>query len=396
MLFNIKYILFTVIRYLSYIQNRLSARHTAYYIATESFTIGIISTIILIFYGISIIQVVTSISTFFIFSFVIYLILYARSKPNSPAIIEINKYIIVILLFLSQIPVIFSYTVTRSVIVLPISAVIFIYTILLINRNKKYTNGSEFFVNQYSDVYDNWVEASVCLENAIKNMDTDNDFRTYYWGLRAEWLYNNIVHREKLQFRIISSELSTASNIISASAIADSKSDKDIYKNEAYRALSEAKQSAKKQICDNCKNQLKGGSIYGYEEKNNICSNCNKMNSFGSIGVNKTQSHNRTQNKKETENIYEDKYQNSDYGEQRSENYKYRKRNRKNKNEELDKEVKDAFDIFDVDKNINLSELKEVYREKVKYSHPDSGGSAKEFKKVNDAYNIIRDYIKTR
>lgn len=394
----LKSILYEVVRLISLFQNRLSAKHTAYYISIESLFFGILSTFILtIIFKLSVVDIVTSMSTFILYSIIVYIILYSRSKPNSPSIVELNKYAIIIIFSISQLPVLFSYQITESSILIPISGIILVYTVILINRNRKYLKEPEFFVNDYSKVYDYWVEGSVCLENAIDNMQKNNNIRTYYWGLRSEWTYNIITNNESMQFQVIASELSTASNIISASAISNNKNDKNIYINEAYRALSEALDSSYDQICDNCGRQLRAGSIYGYEKKDNICSNCNKISDYGSLNVDEK----NVSDAKRDKNRYEDKYNNKKRekkkfnNRRKREKRKYRSSNSKNSDDKdnLNASTKNSLEILGLDKDVNVRQLKKSYRKKVKKAHPDSGGSAEKFKEVNEAYNTVRNYI---
>ena len=49
------------------------------------------------------------------------------------------------------------------------------------------------------------------------------------------------------------------------------------------------------------------------------------------------------------------------------------------------------YDILGVRKGATAGELKRAYRAKAQRAHPDKGGSAHEFWRVNNAYQILRD-----
>lgn len=56
-------------------------------------------------------------------------------------------------------------------------------------------------------------------------------------------------------------------------------------------------------------------------------------------------------------------------------------------NKSMSEEV--AYEILNVDSSTSQSEIKSQYREKVKSTHPDTGGSAEEFKKVKQAFTVL-------
>jgi len=49
------------------------------------------------------------------------------------------------------------------------------------------------------------------------------------------------------------------------------------------------------------------------------------------------------------------------------------------------------YDILDVDSNTDLESIEGAYRERVKETHPDHGGSSKEFQLVQQAYEEIKE-----
>lgn len=57
--------------------------------------------------------------------------------------------------------------------------------------------------------------------------------------------------------------------------------------------------------------------------------------------------------------------------------------------ESLNKET--AYEILDLDPPVSQSKIKSQYRKKVKDTHPDTGGSTEEFKRVKEAYSVLSD-----
>lgn len=51
----------------------------------------------------------------------------------------------------------------------------------------------------------------------------------------------------------------------------------------------------------------------------------------------------------------------------------------------------DARRTLGVEAGVSESDLKSAYRERVKETHPDSGGDEEEFKRVNRAYETLKD-----
>jgi len=54
----------------------------------------------------------------------------------------------------------------------------------------------------------------------------------------------------------------------------------------------------------------------------------------------------------------------------------------------------DYYSILGVTKNSTPDEIKKAYRKLVKDHHPDRGGDAEQFKKINEAYEVLKDQQK--
>jgi curved DNA-binding protein CbpA len=50
-----------------------------------------------------------------------------------------------------------------------------------------------------------------------------------------------------------------------------------------------------------------------------------------------------------------------------------------------------AYDILHISPPATQSEITAQYRERVKDAHPDTGGSAEEFKRVKEAYTVLSE-----
>lgn len=49
------------------------------------------------------------------------------------------------------------------------------------------------------------------------------------------------------------------------------------------------------------------------------------------------------------------------------------------------------YEILGIDKNADQNQIKKAYRDLVKKHHPDRGGDPEHFKKINEAYEILKD-----
>lgn len=58
---------------------------------------------------------------------------------------------------------------------------------------------------------------------------------------------------------------------------------------------------------------------------------------------------------------------------------------------EVNKIMKDYYKVLGVDKNASQDEIKKAYRKLAHKHHPDRGGEEDEFKKINEAYQVLSD-----
>lgn len=58
--------------------------------------------------------------------------------------------------------------------------------------------------------------------------------------------------------------------------------------------------------------------------------------------------------------------------------------------------AKSYYDILGVEKDASQDEIKIAYKERVKESHPDHGGSSEDFIKITEAYETLKDEDKRK
>ena len=51
----------------------------------------------------------------------------------------------------------------------------------------------------------------------------------------------------------------------------------------------------------------------------------------------------------------------------------------------------DHYEILGVARGASAAEIKKAFRAKAKQHHPDKGGEAQTFKKINEAYEVLSD-----
>lgn len=381
---------FYTIKKIATLQQFLSAKHTAYYLSSESLFFGILTAVSAYLIGlVTTAEVIFLFCSFLVFSVFSYVILKIRKDKAEPAVAQINLRTILFLLFVSSIPLISSYAVEKSILPTVIGFVSLVFYILALQyRNGRYRGENKFFVNKYSNSYNEWVEASVALDKTIKNIE-DNKYKSYYWSLQAEESYLRAAKADTLELREIAMDFSSVAGMFSDSIRKNKRSD-GTNTEDPYKSLKEAVRKSKDQICDNCGQQLYIGSIstterYGGRDFCDHCkiSNKDKSNSYSR----KQESH--TYGKKENQNSNNQK-KTQDYSSSKSSSTKDKNDSSKSSNSVTNQKLKPYYEELGISEDTkDISKVKAAFREKVKETHPDAGGSPEDFRRIKEAKNKI-------
>lgn len=435
---NLKKIVLALVKLVASKQNSLTAKHTAYYLAVESFIYGSFLTVLISFTGlIEILELISIYSSFLLFSLSTYIILISRKESDSPAVAEFNLSSVAIILLLSLIPSLFGYGVRQSIAPISITVVsLLLYILVLQYRNRRYLGVPEFFVNKYSESQSDWIEASVALEKAMMHME-NNRFRAYYWALRAENSYRSAARIDKLYLRDIAMEFATVSSMISAAMISE-KHHEHMYISEAYLTLSRAIEKSREQLCDNCGRQMHTGNIFETDKDGDrveYCTHCRISSSNNTVKQSRENRSRRAERKSRHSktNVSEDSdvdrgYPGAGKDDESREEKKRRKRKQKweewqrtahrntrksyskgsrkerrtsdksnKKSEENEKlTVGESLEILGLSEDVSeISAVTDAFRERVKDVHPDVGGDAEEFKKAKRAREEVIEHIRT-
>jgi hypothetical protein len=434
---NLKKIGLSLVKFVANKQNSLTAKHTAYYLAVESFIYGSLLTVFVSFTGlITTLELVSTYGSFLLFSLSTYIVLISRKESDSPAVAEFNLSSVATILLLSLIPSLFGYGVRQSIAPISITLVsLLLYVLILQYRNRRYLGVSEFFVNKYSESQSDWIEASVALEKAMMHME-DNRFRSYYWALRAEHSYRSAAKIDRLYLRDIAMEFATVSSMISSAMISE-KHHKHMYISEAYLTLSRAIEKSREQLCDNCGRQMHTGNIFETDsdgDKVEYCTHCRISSSNNTVtqsrenrgrraeqksrhsktnvgegsGVDRgypgagkndksTEERKRTERKQKWEEWQRTAHRNTrgNYSKGSKKEQKREDKDEKQSSENEELTIEESLKILDLSENVDdVSAVTDAFRERVKDVHPDVGGDDAEFKKAKRAREEIIRNIK--
>jgi hypothetical protein len=271
-------------------------------------------------------------------------------------------------------------------------------------RSRKYLGERKFYTDTYSNALQEWEMASVSLEKAMEQEDKGNDYRAYYWSTKASSYYEEIVEKEeRLALREAASAYSAGCEFFSVSIFTEGNQSYSFY-SAAEESFHKARNKLSERICDNCGRRRKINRckrIIDEEQKRYVyCDNCrsNKETSSTSTGQKTSQERNsqgksRRQSKasggssktgKSRTNKSRTNEKTSREGRNSKNNTKSQYTKTKQKNDGLSRQ--EALKILDIDeKNPTDDRVHEAFREQVKKSHPDTGGSEEEFKKVKRA-----------
>lgn len=276
------------------------------------------------------------------------------------------------------------------------------YISILVTRSKRYRGERQYYTNSVdSNTEHKWVRGSVMLEKADKSIKQNNLRTAFYWLKRAEKLYNNImIEEDKPMLKEGANSYATACTFYSASL--SYKGRKSIkYQQIAEKMLQKANERLQHRYCSKCRNLYHIQNIKLLSDKNNkkqsICEECwRKYNKNSNSDKHKTK-----KSKKRSRSNYGNRSNNSDK-KQRSRRTKTQDkstREQKYKSGHITKSkyddisIEEAMNTLNIDKPLNEDKINKQFRKQVKKSHPDTGGSEDQFKKVKKSKEILLSEI---
>lgn len=274
----------------------------------------------------------------------------------------------------------------------------------LYTRSRKYLGERKFYTDTYSNASQEWEMASVSLEKAMKQEDKGNDYRAYYWSMRASSYYEEIVEKEeRLALREAASAYSAGCEFLSVSIFTEGNESYSFY-SAAEESFDRARNKLSERICDNCGRRRKINRcerVIGEEEKRYVyCDNCRRNKQTSSTSTGQKTSQKRNSQHKSRRQSKADGGSGKTGKSRTDRNGKGEKTSRERNNSENDTNSqytktqqknnglsrKEALKILGIDEeNPTDDRVHGAFREKVKKSHPDTGGSEEEFKKVKRA-----------
>lgn len=311
---------------------------------------------------------------------------------------EFSFKITILCILLALIPVGIVYYQYGQVATVGISAIaLSAYGGSLYTRSRKYLGERKFYTDTYSNTSQEWEMASVSLEKAIEQEEKENDYRAYYWSMRAASYYEEIVEKEeRLSLREAASAYSAGCEFLSVSIFTEGNESYSFY-SAAEESFDRARSKLSERICDNCGRRRKINRcerVIGEDEKRYVyCDNCRRSKETSSTSTGQDRSQKRKSQRKshrQSKAGSSGKKRKSRKGEKtsrergNSNNTKGQDTKAKQRNDGLSRE--EALKILCIDEeNPSDDKVHEAFRKEVKKSHPDTGGSEEEFKKVKRA-----------
>ena len=231
-----------------------------------------------------------------------------------------------------------------------------------------------FFINTHSNVVSNWHKASYFLQNGINTFDEGYQFRSYYWFKRSQEQYKYINENEdRKSLREGANELIESNKLFSYLNFVE-EIEYEFYYREANMHIKQANEYFSTRFCDSCNKRKKimNMSMFISEEDNTYNIYCNSC--YNNQSTNNTKS----QNNKNT--YKQNKKQNNS------------KRNNINNKDNI-MTVSKAKKILNIKGSVTEDKLNKKYKQAVKKTHPDVGGSVDEFKKTQEAKDVLESHI---
>jgi len=348
----------------AWLRSLITPNQNGKYLIIESVSVGLlVATIGYIYYNFTLITAFITAISFIIVSLLRYLLIAPDNRDFEQKVFKLTFKQAIVIQIVASLPISTYHLFQPSVNPIPITLSIFVYILSIYWRSTKYLGEREYFTDLYSNTSEDWYMGSVSLEQAFKHLDKDNTYRGYYWAYKAEKHYENIFETENRQFlREAASEFHTAAMFLSCIFYLDSVQEINAYNQAATQSFKRGAELLRYRVCDTCKSKTHIGEASRIISENGKrfirCNRCEKE--------------------------YENQSQKHYY---KTQNNKSNKTESNSDNPMTEKEACNHLNI-EYPAN-NIKEIRKSYREKVKQTHPDMGGSNDEFIKTKQARDTL-------
>lgn len=328
-------------------------------------------------------------------------------KEDYYDIVNIMRYSMKKFIFLSTLIIAFTIFILFILLNIPdgsllITILLISYNSILVQRSQRYRGDRIYYTNSLdSNVKHKWVRGSVMLEKADKSIKQNNLRTAFYWLKRSESLYNNIMIEEnKPMLKEGANSYATACTFYSASLSYNGRRSIK-YQQIAEEILQRANEELLHRYCYKCRKLYDVENVKllsdNNSEKKSICYKCwRRYKNDSNSGKNTNR-----KSKDRSGYSYENNYNNSDQkhnsrdtrNQSKSTREQKYKSGRTTKSKYDDISTNEAMKTLEIDKPLTKDKINKQFRKQVKKSHPDTGGSEDQFKKVKKSKEILLSEI---
>jgi len=349
-----------------FLRNLLTPNQNLIYLIIESILIGAIISIFIYHYNSEIIPIISVLLSFSSISIIHYFWTKPEDRKKEYKSLNINfkKFAILLIISITPLSLLYFYSTIPTLIIL--TSITAIYTSTLYSRSKKYLEERSYYTSPKSEISDKWYYASLYIEKGIEHLDKENNFRAYYWSYKAEKEYESITEIEERHFiNKGAGELKRVAELITEAIFLD-KREQSAYIDAINKSFESSYNYFTRRFCDECNQHKHVSEVFSTfidGEHKVFCEKCYHSN--GKKDEKDKQKYSRGSNKNSRTN-----------------------NTQKNKHT-VSMSIKEACSKLDIEKPLTESKINEAYKNKVKKTHPDVGGSEKEFKETEKAKEIL-------
>lgn len=352
-----------------FLRNLLTPNQNLIYLIIESILIGVIISTVIYNYNSEIIPVISILLSFSSISIIHYFWTKPedRKKEYKSLNIDFKKFSILTIISIIPLSLLYIYSTTYTLIIL--TTIIILYTYTLYSRSKKYIEERSYYTSPKSEISDKWYYASLYIERGIEHLDKENNFRAYYWSYKAEKEYEDITEREERHFiNKGAGELKGVAELITEAIFLD-KREQSAYIDAINKSFEASYDYFTRRFCDECNQHKHISDVYSTfidGEHKVFCEKC--YNSNGEQDNKNKEKYSKSSNNSRTNNTQKNKHT-------------------------VSMSIKEACSKLDIEKPLTESKINEAYKDSVKKTHPDVGGSVEEFKETEKAKEILMDEV---